>query len=93
MNEFKSSESNVPVEHLLRNMMIRDKNRAAKTIEATTQLGKYMVRIPMQRHIKSRYPQLNVACLMEKYATDTWFSRESAIDGKNVLRRVREKCV
>ena len=39
--------------------------------------------MPQRRHLKSRYPQLNVDRLTEKYATDTWFAKETSLNGEN----------
>ena len=53
-----------------------------KTFEATTQLAKVVpLRLPLRRHIKSRFPQLNCRRLSETYATDTLFSSEDALGG------------
>ena len=52
-----------------------------KTIEATTQLAKNYLRLPMRRHFKSREPALNRARLAETYATDTFFAETKAIGG------------
>ena len=53
-----------------------------KTIKATTQLAHNYLRLPMRRHFKSRFPQLNVNRLREKYATDTLFSNDPVTRGK-----------
>ena len=45
-----------------------------KTIQATTQLAKMIIRYPMRRHMKSRTPHLNVHRLGEVVSTDTMFS-------------------
>ena len=53
-----------------------------KTFEATTQLAKIVpLRLPLRRHIKSRFPQLNRQRLRETFATDTLFSSEDAFGG------------
>ncbi|MEM1008261.1 MAG: hypothetical protein AAGJ35_04595, partial [Myxococcota bacterium] len=52
-----------------------------KTIEATTQLAKNYLRLPMRRHFKSREPALNWARLAKTYATDTFFAETKAIGG------------
>ena len=52
-----------------------------KTLEATTQLAKNVLRLPMRRHFKSREPGLNRARLAETYATDTFFAETKAIGG------------
>ena len=52
-----------------------------KTIDATTQLAKNVLRLPMRRHFKSREPALNRQRLGEKYATDTFYSDTKAIGG------------
>ena len=50
-----------------------------KTLECTTQLAKNYLQLPLQRHIKSREPALNLPCLAEEYATDTFFAETAAI--------------
>ncbi|MGH3053454.1 MAG: hypothetical protein ACRDL7_00575, partial [Gaiellaceae bacterium] len=52
-----------------------------RTFQATTQLAKNYLRLPMRRHFKSRYPALNRSRLREEYFTDTWFASETAIGG------------
>ena len=71
---------------LLRNMFIKNEMVATKTIEATTQLGKHIVRLPQRAHLKSRYPQLNCRRLNEKYSTDTWFSSVTALGGETCVQ-------
>jgi hypothetical protein len=54
----------------------------AKTIESTTQLAKSVpLRLPMRRHFRSRFPQLNRPRLAETVATDTYFSSVPAYGG------------
>ena len=60
----------------------------AKTLEVTTQLTKNTLRLPMRRHIKSRFPQLNRNRLREIYATDTIFSSVPAINTGNTCMQV-----
>ena len=50
-----------------------------KTLDATTMLAKNYLNLPLQRHFKSRYPQLNRNRLRERYSTDTFFSSVPAI--------------
>ena len=52
-----------------------------KTMEATTQLARHQVNVPMKEHYKARFPALNVRRLNEVFATDTFFSSEKAIGG------------
>ena len=84
--ELRSRGVPVDVNQVQRNMFIRDNNIANKTIEATTQLGKHVVRLPQRAHLKSRYPQLNCRRLSEKFATDTWFSNKKAIGGETCVQ-------
>ena len=52
-----------------------------KTLQATTQLATNVVRLPLRRHYKSRFPALRVRRLDEDVATDTFFSNTKALDG------------
>ena len=52
-----------------------------KTLEATSQLGKMVTKLPLQSHTKSRNPLLNTPRLNESYATDTWFSGAQSYEG------------
>jgi hypothetical protein len=45
-----------------------------KTLEKTTQLAKMTIYYPMRRHIKSRFPHLNVKRINEVVSTDTMFA-------------------
>ena len=47
---------------------------AKKTLDATTQLVKNTLQIPLKRHIKSRKPHQNHPRLRKLYCTDTIFS-------------------
>ena len=40
----------------------------------------------MRRHFKSRFPQLNVNMLREKYTTDTWFSAVPSLGGSTAVQ-------
>ena len=51
------------------------------TLSNTTQLAKNYFRLPLRRHFKSRFPQLNRNRLRETYATDTFFSSVTSIGG------------
>ena len=59
-----------------------------KTLEVTTQLAKNTLQLPMRRHVKSRFPQLNRNRLREPYATDTIFSSVSAVDTGHTCMQV-----
>ena len=54
-----------------------------KTLEATTQFAKTIpMRLPLRRHMKSRFPGLNVRFrFKEMFATDTWFASVKALGG------------
>ena len=58
----------------------------AKTFDNTTQLGRMNLRIPMQRHVKSRNPILQRRRINEPYATDTWFSTTTSYEGYNCVQ-------
>ena len=57
-----------------------------KTFEVTTQLAKMDVRLPLRRHFKSRFPQANVNRLRENFATDTFFSSSTGINGETMVQ-------
>ena len=52
-----------------------------RTFLATTQFAQNVLRYPMRRHYKTRFPALRVHRLDEVYATDTFFSQTTAHDG------------
>eukprot|EP00957_Ditylum_brightwellii_P004769 363402-Ditylum_brightwellii.AAC.1 len=41
----------------------------------------FLLSLPFRQHHKSRAPQLNVPCLAETFATDTFFSLEMGLGG------------
>ena len=45
-----------------------------QTLKCTTQLAKWHVKLPLQKHWKPRFPFLNVHRLREPVATDTFFA-------------------
>ena len=45
-----------------------------KTLEKTTQLARMIIRQPLRRHVKSRFPHLNVSRIDEPVSTDPMFS-------------------
>jgi hypothetical protein len=59
------------------------KETMKKTLQATTQLGKFSTKIPLKPHYKSRNPILSKRRLMEPFATDTWFSTVTSYEGYN----------
>jgi hypothetical protein len=56
------------------------------TLACTTQFAKNVMRLPMRRHFKSRFPALRVRRLEEIYATDTFFANEVAHDGSTCVQ-------
>jgi hypothetical protein len=52
-----------------------------KTLENTSQLAHTILRFPMRRHVKARFPWLNCNRLREAVATDTYFANVHAIGG------------
>ena len=54
-------------------------NVIKKTLEHTTQLAKNYINLPLKRHFKSRFPELNRNRLQETYCTDTFFSSVTGI--------------
>ena len=57
-----------------------------KKLVATTQLAHNYLRLPMRRHFKARFPQLNGNRLREKYGTDTWFSTVPSLGGNTAVQ-------
>ena len=55
-------------------------NTCKRTFAATTQLAK-IAALPYRDHFKARNPVMNNRRLHECYATDTWFSTETALNG------------
>ena len=45
-----------------------------KTLDKTTQMAKMIIRHPMRRHVKSRFPHMNVTRIDEPISTDPMFS-------------------
>ena len=56
-------------------------DRIQRTLNCTTQLVKWHLRVPMQRHWKPRFPFMNVHRLREPVATDTFFASCKALGG------------
>ena len=56
------------------------------TMAAATQYAKNVMRLPMRRHFKSRFPALRVRRLDEVYATDTYYSSVKAHDGSTCVQ-------
>ena len=57
-----------------------NKHTIEKTFHKTTQWAVASTRYPMRKHIKSRFPALNIPRRSEEVATDTIFSDTPAID-------------
>lgn len=55
-------------------------------MSATTQYAKNVMRLPLRRHFKSRFPALRVRGLEEVYATDTYFANVPAHDGSTCVQ-------
>jgi len=51
------------------------------TLRRTIQLAKAVIRYPLRRHLKSRFPMLRRPRLNEVVATDTYFSNVKSIEG------------
>ena len=79
-------EGRIDPEVLKRTMMIPSTQIATRTLEVTTQLGKFSERYPLRAHLKTRYPQLNCRRQNETVATDTVFSSVIAIDGETCFQ-------
>ena len=61
-------------------------NVVKSTLENTTQLVKWHIKVPMKRHWKPRFSFMNVHRLREAVATDTFFANCKAIGGLLVLK-------
>ena len=57
----------------------RPLNVVKKTLEKTTQMAKMIIRHPMRRHVKSRFPHMNVTRIDESVSTDPIFSNCKSI--------------
>ena len=69
------------VDKLIPKFIYRNRDIIAHTLENTTALAKNELRTPLRRHIKSRYPQMNVRRINETVASDTLFGSEPALGG------------
>ena len=69
------------VQSLIPKFLYRPRDVVEKTIANTTALAKGDAPAPLRRHIKSRFPQLNVRRTDETVASDTLFGSEVAIGG------------
>ncbi|KAL7580569.1 hypothetical protein ACA910_003691 [Epithemia clementina (nom. ined.)] len=58
------------------------------TFEQTTQWGAQITRFPMRKHLKSRFPALNIPRREEAVATDTIFSDTPAVDSGVTMAQV-----
>ncbi|KAL7563652.1 hypothetical protein ACA910_013388 [Epithemia clementina (nom. ined.)] len=65
-----------------------NKETIRKTFEQTTQWTEAITTYPMRRHIKSRFPTLNVHCRKEPVATDTIFSDTPAVDNGSKMAQL-----
>lgn len=79
LHPFRSKEKAKRIEYLTRKMAWIPEHVMKKTLDATTMLAKNYLNLPLRRHFKSRYPQLNRNRLRERYSTDTFFSSVPAI--------------
>ena len=57
-------------------------DRVKQTFQHTTQLAVNVLRLPLRRHFKSRFPYLNRNRLAETFSTDTLFSSVTALGGE-----------
>ena len=58
-------------------------DRVKATLKCMMQMATNWVKLPLQCHFKSRFPQLNHEWIRETYATDTFFSSIKGIGGEN----------
>ena len=56
-------------------------DKIKKTLGCTTQLVKWTIKVPMQRHWKGRFPFMNVHRLRERVATNTFFANCKSLGG------------
>ena len=59
-----------------------------KTLEVTTQMAKMVIRHPMRRHVKSRFPHMNVTMIDEPIYTDPMFSNCKSIYHGHVAAQI-----
>ncbi|KAL7578085.1 hypothetical protein ACA910_015018 [Epithemia clementina (nom. ined.)] len=59
-----------------------------KTLEQTTQWGAQVTRFPMHKHLKSRFPALNIPHQEEPVATDTIFFNTPAVDSGATMAQI-----
>ena len=57
-----------------------------KTLKATTQYARNKLQLPLCDHFKSCFPALNVHCLNETFATDTFFVSCKALGGYTCIK-------
>ena len=50
-------------------------------MDCTTRFAKWIAKLPMTQHYKSRYPFYNLKWLIEAVATDTYFANCKALGG------------
>ena len=54
-----------------------------RTLECTTRMANVQVQLPLWRHLKARFPFMNVKHLGEVVSTDTYFSSVPDVSGAN----------
>ena len=67
-------------------LLYKPLSRVKATFDNTTQFAKNVVRLPMRKHFAARSPALNVRRLHEPYATDTFFSSDTAREGFTMVQ-------
>ena len=69
------------IQALVPKFIYRPKEIIEQTLRNTTALAKGEMRAPLRRHLRSRFPQLNVRRINETVASDTLFGTEQALGG------------
>jgi len=78
---FHTTPAKINLGDLVPYLGYQNENVIKKTLANTTQLAKTIVRFPMRRHFKARFPYLNRRRLDEVVSTDTVFSSHMDISG------------
>ena len=78
-----ASESSNHIKENDAHFLYQGKKILIKSFKNTTQLGRINLHIPMIGHVKSRNPILQLRCINEPYAIDTWFSTTIGYEGYN----------
>ena len=88
INETKSIRHNIPLDQVKQCLGITNEITAAKTLEATTQMGTISTAYPLRQHMKPRFSMYGVNRINDTVYTDTIFSSVPAINGGETKAQV-----